>query len=164
MVGAATGRGEAAGRLVDDFNAYAARAGAEQDAAHFQASIVQLTENSLRIYGADNFAASVMIDFGVDRPQAQRFTDKPYVEVGTSDLDTADFRAADGDIVYLSFTSAKAKERAPEILYSDAWRQLSATRDNRVFAVNNEIWHLGQGIVAARAVVTDLRWVNAAIN
>ncbi|NBQ42682.1 MAG: ABC transporter substrate-binding protein, partial [Mycobacteriaceae bacterium] len=75
-----------------------------------------------------------------------------------------DFSAADGDIVYLSFDSPAARERAPEILGSDAWRALSANRDNRVFAVNNEVWHTGQGLIAARGILEDLRWLNAPIN
>ena len=166
-VGAATGRFDAAAALIDDFTAAADKTGAENDAAHFQASVVQLTEDTLRIYGADNFPASVLSDVGVDRPAAQRFTDKPYVEVGVSDTDlgnSPDFSNADGDIVYVSFSSPEAKDRAPAVLDSDAWRKLSAAKDNRVFAVNNEVWQTGQGIVAARGILADLRWVNAPIN
>ena len=32
-------------------------------------------------------AAGVLADVGVDRPAAQRFTDKPYVEIGITDAD-----------------------------------------------------------------------------
>ena len=128
---------------------------------HFQASVVQLTESALRVWGAQNFPASVLAAVGVDRPAAQRFTDTPYVEIG---IDDADFSAADGDIVYLSFASAAAKDRAPALLESDAWRALSANRDNRVFVVNNEVWQTGEGLVAARGIVEDLRWLNAPIN
>ena len=119
----------------------------------------------MRIYGADNFPASVLTDVSADRPASQRFTDKPYVEIGTTDMDgSPDFSIADGDIVYVSFSSPAAKDRAAEVLGSDAWRDLSATRDNRVYIVNNEVWQTGQGIVAARGVLADLRWVNAPIN
>lgn len=164
LVGAATARADAANGLVDGFNAFAAKAGADNDAAHFQASVVQLTDNTARIYGAANFPASVLTDVGVDRPASQRFTDKPYIEIGTSDLGDADFSAADADVVYVSFASQAAKERAQEILQSDAWRRLSANRDNRVFIVNNEVWQTGEGIVAARGIVADLKFLNAPIN
>jgi iron complex transport system substrate-binding protein len=127
--------------------------------------VVQLTENTLRVYGADNFPATVLTAVGLDRPAAQRFTDQPYVEVGTTDLDSSpDFSIADADIVYVSFASPAAKDRAPEVLGSDAWRALSANKDNRVFIVNNEVWQTGQGIVAARGILADLRFVNAPIN
>ena len=161
LVGAATGRFGAADGLIAGFAEQARKAGESNDATHFQASVVQLTDSALRVFGAQNFAASVLSAVGVDRPAAQRFTDKPYVEIG---LDDADFSAADGDIVYLSFASPAAKDRAPALLESDAWRALSANRDNRVFVVNNEVWQTGQGVVAARGIVEDLRWLNAPIN
>ncbi|OLT97795.1 iron-siderophore ABC transporter substrate-binding protein [Mycobacterium syngnathidarum] len=160
-VGEATGRAEAAADLIAKFDDAARDTGAQNDAAHFQASVVQLTENSVRVYGADTFAGSVLAAVGLDRPAAQRFTDKPYVELGTTD---ADYRIADADIVYVSFASSAARDHAPKILHSTAWRDLSAAKDNRVFVVNNEVWQTGQNIVAARGILDDLRWVNAPIN
>jgi iron complex transport system substrate-binding protein len=166
-VGAATWRADAASGLVDDFTAAAKKAGADNDAAHFQASVVQLTDKTMRVFGPASFPGSVLTDVGVDRPAAQRFTDKQYVEVGTTkeDLDSApDFSIADGDIVYVSFASPAAKDRAAEVMDSDAWKKLSANKDNRVFVVNNEVWQTGEGIVAARGMLADLRWLNAPIN
>ncbi len=164
IVGVATGRGDAANQLLDGFNADADKMGAQIDAAHFQASVVQLSENTVRVYGTDDFAASVLASVGVDRPAAQRFSDRPFQEIGTTDLKDADFASADGDIVYVSFDSPAAKERAGTVLDSDAWRELSASQDNRVFIVNNEVWQTGEGIVAARGVLDDLRRLNAPIN
>ncbi|HEV7421594.1 MAG TPA: iron-siderophore ABC transporter substrate-binding protein [Mycobacterium sp.] len=166
-VGAATGRADAANRLVDGFVQDADKTGVQNDATHFQASVVRLTENTMRVYGVDDFPGSVLAAVGVDRPAAQRFTDKPYVEIGISDADmenSPDFSAADGDVVYVSFDSPAAKQRAATVLGGDAWRKLSATRDNRVFVVNDEVWQTGEGIVAARGVLDDLRWLNAPIN
>jgi len=128
---------------------------------------VQFTDTTMRVFGVDNFAGAVLADVGVDRPAAQRFTDKPYIEVGITDEDlgnSPDFSIAEGDVVYVSFATAEARERAPKVMDSDAWRRLSANRDNRVFAVNNEVWQTGEGIVAARGVLADLRWVNSPIN
>jgi len=161
LIGAATGRARAADELIGGFVDAAKTAGAANDATHFQASVVQLTDTTLRVWGADNFPASVLAAVGVDRPAAQRFTDQPYLEIG---LDEPDFSAADGDIVYLSFASPRARDRAPAVLESDAWRRLSANRDNRVFVVNNEVWQTGQGLIAARGIIDDLRWLNAPIN
>ena len=165
-VGAATGRAAAAQDLITAFEDQAGQTAVAADAAHYQASIVQLTEKTVRIYGADNFPASVLAQIGIDRPAAQRFTDRPYIEIGSTakELADADFSAADADIIYLSFDSAAARDRADAVLDSPAWRKLSANRDNRVFAVNNEVWQTGQGLVAARGILDDLRWINAPIN
>jgi iron complex transport system substrate-binding protein len=167
IVGAATGRFEAINGLIDGFVERARQVGAAIDAPHFQASVVQFTDSTMRVFGANTFPGSVLTAVGVDRPAAQRFTDKPYIEIGISDADlgqSPDLSAADGDIIYLSFASPEAKSRAPKMLDSPAWRKLSANRDNRVFVVNNEIWQTGQGIVAARGILDDLRWLNAPIN
>ncbi|SEH87454.1 iron complex transport system substrate-binding protein [Mycolicibacterium rutilum] len=166
-VGAATGRQDAATGLIEGFDRAADRIGADNDATHFQASVVEFTDTTMRVYGADTFPGRVLADVGVDRPAAQRFTDKPYIEVGVTDIDLADspdLSAADGDIVYVSFASPEARDRAPAVMESDAWKKLSATRDNRVFAVNNEVWQTGEGIVAARGILADLQWINAPIN
>jgi len=161
LIGAATGRTRATDELIARFAERARSAGAANDAVHFQASVVQLTESTLRVWGAENFPASVLAAVGVDRPAAQRFTDRPFLEI---DLTDTDLSAADGDIVYLSFASPAAKDRAPALLESEAWRKLSANRDNRVFVVNNEVWQTGQGLIAARGIIDDLRWLNAPIN
>src|SRR5215212_99254 len=123
-VGAATGRLDAANGLVDGFERDADKAGADNDATHFQASVVQFTDTTMRVYGVDTFPGSVLAAVGADRPAAQRFTDKPYIEIGITEADmddSPDFSAADGDIVYISFASAAAKDRASAVLGSDAW-------------------------------------------
>jgi iron complex transport system substrate-binding protein len=159
-VGAATGRAAAAEALIAEFTDQAREVGATNDARHYQVSVVQLTDTTLRVYGAANFPADIIAAIGADRPAAQRFTDTPFQEVGFDD----DFAAADGDLIYVSFASPAARERATEIMNSDAWRALSAAQDNRVYVVNNEIWQTGQGLIAARGVLEDLRFVNSPVN
>jgi iron complex transport system substrate-binding protein len=166
-VGAATARSAAVDGLISGFTQRATQIGASHDASHFQASVVQLTANSLRIYGANNFPATVLGAVGVERPAAQRFTDKPYIEIGATDADLAkapDFSAAEGDVVYMSCATREAVDRAATFLDSAPWRKLSANRDNRVYVVNDEVWQTGEGVIAARGIVDDLRLVNAAIN
>lgn len=166
-VGAATSRGGAADALLNGFLQRASDIGARHDASHFQASIVQLTTDKIRVYGTNNFPASVLGAVGVDRPAAQRFTDKPYIEIGATDGDLAknpDLSAADADVIYLSCASPAAAQRAATVLDSNPWRKLSANHDNRVYVVNDEVWQAGEGLVAARGIVDDLRLVNAPIN
>jgi iron complex transport system substrate-binding protein len=56
------------------------------------------------------------------------------------------------------------RDNASKVLESDAWRRLSAVRDGRVYAVNDEVWQTGEGIIAARGILDDLRTLNAPIN
>ncbi|HWF30711.1 MAG TPA: iron-siderophore ABC transporter substrate-binding protein [Mycobacterium sp.] len=166
-VGGATARGAAVDGLINSFTQRATQIGGSHDAPHFQASIVQLTTSSVRVYGSNNFPASVLTAVGVDRPAAQRFTDKAYIEIGATDADLAkvpNFSAADADVIYVSCATPAAADRAATILNSDSWRKLSANHDNRVYVVNDEVWQTGEGVLAARGIVDDLRMVNAAIN
>jgi len=166
-VGAATARGAATAALLTGFSQRATEISARHDASHFQASIVQLTVSTIRVYGTNNFPASVLGAVGVDRPAAQRFTDKPYIEMGATDADLAknpDYSVADADVVYFSCATPAAAERAATVLDSNPWRKLSANRDNRVYVVNDEVWQTGEGVVAARGIIDDLRLVNAPIN
>ncbi|WP_139830477.1 iron-siderophore ABC transporter substrate-binding protein [Mycobacterium paraense] len=166
-VGAATARTAATDALINGFTQRATQIGGSHDASHFQASIVQLTTSAIRVYGARNFPASVLGAVGVDRPAAQRFTDKPYLEIPATDADLAknpDLSAADADVVYMSCATPAAADRAATVLDSNPWRKLSANRDNRVYIVNDEVWQTGEGVIAARGIVDDLRLVNAPIN
>lgn len=158
-VGAATGRAGTAESLLAGFTARADEIGALNDARHFQVSVVQLSDTAVRVYGTANFPGSVLAAIGADRPPSQRFADQPYVEIGDSDLSQAD-----GDVIFVSFGSPAAKDRAPEFMGSKAWRSLSAARDNRVYVVNNEVWQTGQGLIAARGMLDDLRFVNSPLN
>jgi iron complex transport system substrate-binding protein len=67
-------------------------------------------------------------------------------------------------VVFVSFGTSAARERAREVLDSEAWRRLSASKDGRVFVVNDEVWQSGEGIVAARGMLPDLRFVNSPVN
>ncbi|HEX7322945.1 MAG TPA: iron-siderophore ABC transporter substrate-binding protein [Mycobacterium sp.] len=166
-VGAATGRTDTADDVINRFADFATETGAAHDATHFQASVVMLTKDTMQVYGAANFPATVLKAVGLDRPASQRFTDKPYLEVGTTNADLAgkaDFSAADADVIYVSFASPEARERGATVLDSGPWRKLSANRDNRVFVVNNAIWQTGEGPIAAHGIVDDLQWVDAPIN
>ena len=76
-------------------------------------------------------------------------------------------RPAYGDLIGKTVSVAEIceiRDRAATILDSNPWRKLSANRDNRVYIVNNEIWQAGEGLIAARGIVDDLRLVNAPIN
>ena len=165
-MGEATARSDAAGGLIDGFITKAHDDGAAHDATHYQVSIVQFTENTVRVYGADNFPASVLTTVGVDRPAAQRFTDKPYIEVGSTEanLAHADFSAADAD-----WCMCRSIRRRPKIAPP---RCSTAIRGagSRPTATIGSSWSTtrfgrpAEGLIAARGVIDDLRFVNAPIN
>lgn len=147
--GAALGRSGAARQALDAYTADAARIGAELDARQTQASVVRFGSDSLAITGPGSFSGQVLADAGVQRPPSQR------LEVAAEDIE--DLGRAEGDLIYVSFDGPAGLEHGKSVMDSDAWYALGAVPDNRVFAVDDDIWNGGNGIVAARAVLADLQ-------
>lgn len=150
--GRALGRSGAAQQALDAYTADAARIGTEINARQTQASVVRFGPDTAAVEGPGSFAGQVLADVGVQRPAVQR------IETASRDLaDLGGLPAAEGDLIYVSFDGPDGLEHGTSVMESDAWYDLGAVADNRTFAVDDEIWHAGHGLVAARAVVTDLQ-------
>lgn len=147
-VGAAgLGRGGAAIKAVEDYQVAARDVGAALASEQTQASIVRFTADSISVQGPGSFTGQVLADAGVRRP--------PYQREGSFDLAADDLKRAEGDIIYVSFAGDDGKNHGIDVMESDEWEDLGATKDKRVFAVDDTIWS-GSGLVAARAILTDL--------
>ncbi|MFC8527073.1 ABC transporter substrate-binding protein [Nocardia sp. NPDC057227] len=152
FVGLAAGlaRAEVAEAALAGYRADAPAIGAEPAvaAAQSQASVIRFGADSITVQGTDTFAGGVLTDIGVRRPQNQRgasFT------VGADDLDQVE-----GDVIFVLFDGEAGREYGESVLRSSAWKELGAATDQRVFAVEDSVWH-GSGLVAARALLTDVR-------
>ncbi|MEE2034642.1 ABC transporter substrate-binding protein, partial [Rhodococcus chondri] len=153
-VGEALGRTGAAQRALDEYSAQARDLGRELVAWQTQASLVRFTADGPEIEGTTSFAGQVLADVGAARPPAQRFgvvdgrTAKP--------IDTENPVAADGDVIFVRFEGVDGLERGTEYMNSDAWLDLGAVADGRLFSTADDVWST-PGPVAARAILTDLR-------
>lgn len=118
-------------------------------AAHLtQASLVRFTADGSHALGNETFAAQVLADVGAYRPTAQR--ERSF------ELDESDLERAEGDLIYVMFAGADGREHGESVMRSDEWKELGAVTDNRVFAVDDALWHT-TGLTAARAVLDDIR-------
>lgn len=147
--GEALGRSGAARQALDAYTTDAARIGNELGARQTQASVVRFDADSLAIMGPGSFSGQVLADAGVQRPPTQR------LEVASEDVD--DLGRAEGDLIYVGFDGPAGLEHGKSVMDSDDWYALGAVPDKRVFAVDDEIWNGGNGVVAARAVLADLQ-------
>ncbi|WP_067658427.1 ABC transporter substrate-binding protein [Nocardia harenae] len=152
FVGLAAGlaRAGAAEAVLAEYRADAPAIGAEPAvaAAQSQASVVRFGADSITVLGTDSFAGGVLTDIGVRRPQNQR---------GASFTVPADeLERVEGDVIFVLFDGEAGREYGESVLRSDAWKELGAASDQRVFAVEDAVWH-GSGPTAARAVLTDVR-------
>ncbi len=150
--GKALGRSGAARQALDAYTADAARIGTEINARQTQASVIRFRSDAAAIEGPGSFSGQVLADANVQRPPYQR------IEVASKDIDDlGGLSAAEGDLIYVSFDGPGGLEYGTSVMESDAWYNLGAVTDSRVFAVDDEVWNAGNGVVAARAVLTDLQ-------
>ncbi len=147
VLAAALGRPAAAERALQDYRAAARDAGVAMFANQTQASVVTFTSDGESVQGITSFPGRVLGDVGVQRPPAQR--------AGSFDLDPGRQAAAEGDVIFVSFAPG-GRAHGADVMQSEAWKDLSAAGDKRVWVVDDAIWH-GAGIVAAHALLDDLR-------
>ena len=147
LVATALGRRDAATRALADYRTAAADTGIRLDASRTEASVVRFGPDDAQILGYDSFAGQVLIDVGVRRPGPQQGP--------TTELSTDDVSAADGDLIYVLFDGADGVTHGTSVMNTDGWLDLGAVIDSRVFGADDSVWS-GDGIVAARTVLTDL--------
>ncbi|WP_433732790.1 ABC transporter substrate-binding protein [Nocardia sp. CA-129566] len=145
---AGLGRRGAAVTALENYRAEARETGNVLAASQSQASAVRFTADQMQVQGSNSFAGQVLADVGVQRPTAQR---------GTSfDVTDKDLIKVEGDIIYVIFAGESGERYGRTVLRGDAWKDLGAATDKRVFAVDDTVWH-GDGLTAARALLADLR-------
>ncbi|MDS1114462.1 ABC transporter substrate-binding protein [Gordonia westfalica] len=146
----ALGRGEAGQQRLAEFRTEAAKTGKRMDAAHSQVSLVRFGEDSETIAGMNTFAGQILGEIGVQRPGPQRVPDSFPVT-------SANFRDAEGDLIYVSFEGEKGQKHGEEVLLSDEWLGLGASMWKRVLAVDDAVWYDSSGLAAAWLVLNDVK-------
>lgn len=145
---AALGRGQSAFDALAAFSADAEQTGRDVDASQTQASVIRFLPDTIRADGTDSFAGEVLDEVGVRRPPNQRG--------GAVDISPDDLTAAEGDIVYVRFDGSAGEEHGTSIMKSGGWEDLGSSIDGRIFVVNDTVWS-GSGVIAARAILADIR-------
>ncbi|MBF6214702.1 ABC transporter substrate-binding protein [Nocardia puris] len=114
-----------------------------------EASVVRITADTVQVQGDNSFAGQVLADVGVRRPAAQR---RASFDVQPGAYATE----VEGDLVYVILAGPEGTEYGERVMRGDEWKDLGASTDRRVFAVEDHVWR-GDGLTAARALLTDLR-------
>ncbi|KAF0965424.1 iron-siderophore ABC transporter substrate-binding protein [Rhodococcus sp. T7] len=151
LAGNALGRADAATAALEQYQQDAQQLGIDIDAAQTQASVVRFDADSMEVEGPATFAGQVLTDAGVRRPAYQNLDG-----VVTEPISEADIDQAEGDLIYAVLDGKDGTAHAEDVMSGEAWEDLGAAGDKRVFAVEGDVWG-GNGVVAARAMLTDLR-------
>ncbi|MCE3551006.1 iron-siderophore ABC transporter substrate-binding protein [Pseudonocardia sp. RS11V-5] len=157
------GRAEQAQRWLDAYHADAAALGDGLDgglgggvdgrvdggvASRPTVSLLRVTADRIRVFGVASFTGSVAEDAGLPRPPSQTFAKT------SEDISTEQLARADGGHVFYGVQGGEGA--APELLGGPLWRSVPAVAEGRATAVDDDVWYLNAGPVAARQVLAGL--------
>ncbi|MGW7052139.1 ABC transporter substrate-binding protein [Streptomyces sp. NPDC054887] len=156
----ALGKKAEAKRIVADYTADAREVtdaiGGKDEAAKTKVNVVRFIEGAdIRIYGRQNYIATVLADVGLGRPAiADRAEDGFSYDVSPEKINLA---GEDADVVFHSTYGDPKKAKATRTLGSGLWKNMPAAKAGKVFAVDDELWIQGIGYTAATRILDELR-------
>lgn len=140
LVAHALGRAQQAQRLLDAFHNNAAALGT-RPATKPTVSFLRITSGRMRVFGVPSFTGSIAEDAGLPRPPSQTFG------ATSQDISREELAKADGGRIFYGVQGG-----ASDLLTSELWKPLST----HATAVDDDIWYLNAGPVAARLVLDGL--------
>ncbi|MEU9763702.1 iron-siderophore ABC transporter substrate-binding protein [Streptomyces sp. NPDC047987] len=128
--------------------------GGKEKAAATEVNFVRFVEGSdIRIYGKQNYIGSILADLGLGRPA---ITDK--AKDGFSyDVSPEKIDLADADVIFTSTYGSPEKAGTTKTMNSGLWKGLKASKDGKVFEVDDRLWIAGIGYTAADQILDELR-------
>lgn len=151
--GKAVARGEAAAKLMADYDGATATMKSKVDAAR-TLSVTRFMGEDLRVYGPDSFVGQVLADSGVSRPEPQQLNgkeDRRFTKVSTEDLSVTD-----GQLMAVCAYGQAGRDKAAEVMGSPLWSNQQVVKSGNVWSVSDAVWMTGIGVVGAKGVLTDL--------
>ncbi|WP_052440568.1 ABC transporter substrate-binding protein [Streptacidiphilus anmyonensis] len=118
-----------------------------------QISVVRFVQGQdPSVVAARSYLGVLLADVQLGRPAAQNAQTDAVAVATTDKLD-----AMDGTTIFYSTYGDPAKAHTDEVLNSDAWKNLSAVKAGRAYAVDDELWNQGVGYFGADLILAQLR-------
>ncbi len=151
LAGQALGKKDEAETVLADYKRQAQALGRSVgDPARLEVSMARFLSDSIRLYGEGSFIGTILEDAGFSRPAVQQ-VDKTFVEVSREQISQAD-----GDVIFYGAYGPAGKAQQEQLTAAPLWQNLSAVRAGKAYEVNDDVWYLGIGPIAADLVLTDL--------
>ncbi|WP_223198996.1 ABC transporter substrate-binding protein [Solihabitans fulvus] len=150
---AALDKSAQADQLLGDYTRHATRTGdavAAKLGTRPTISMVRFMPGKIRLYADKSFIGTILADAKLPRPQSQQVDDLA-VEISTEQVGKAD-----ADWIFVGSYGDPAKTAQQSVQGGPLWQQLGAVKSGHAKTVNDEVWYLGLGVLAAEAVLTDL--------
>jgi iron complex transport system substrate-binding protein len=151
LVGESLGRPDAGERLLDDYDARAERVRRRLPAARgTKVSLVRTQRDGVRAFSRHSFAGSIVGDLGFSQPGAQN-SDRTSVTISPARIPSLD-----ADYIFLGRAPGDASVYR-RLTADPRWKRLRAVRAGHVVMVPDDVWFVGQGVLASRLVLRDLQ-------
>ncbi|WP_406453192.1 iron-siderophore ABC transporter substrate-binding protein [Streptomyces sp. NBC_00876] len=154
----ALGKQAEAKKVVAAYDAHVAKVteaiGGKEKAAATDVNFVRFVEGAdIRIYGKQNYIGSILADLGMGRPA---ITDK--AKDGFSyDVSPEKIDLADADVVFTSTYGDPDKAGTTKTMQSGLWKGLTASKNGKVFKVDDRLWIAGIGYTAAGQILDEFQ-------
>ncbi|MER5499408.1 MULTISPECIES: iron-siderophore ABC transporter substrate-binding protein [unclassified Streptomyces] len=154
----ALGKQAEAKKVLAEYDAHVAKVteaiGGKEKAAGTEVNFVRFVEGAdIRIYGKQNYIGSILADLGLGRPA---ITDK--AKDGFSyDVSPEKIDLADADVIFTSTYGDPGKAGTTKTMNSGLWKGLTASRNGKVFKVDDRLWIAGIGYTAAGKILDELQ-------
>ncbi|WLQ41567.1 iron-siderophore ABC transporter substrate-binding protein [Streptomyces laculatispora] len=154
----ALGKQAEAKKVIASYDAHVAKVtaaiGGRKKAAATDVNFVRFVEGAdIRIYGKQNYIGSILADLGMGRPA---ITDK--AKDGFSyDVSPEKIDLADADAVFTSTYGDPDKAGTTRTMRSGLWKGLKASKDGKVFKVDDRLWIAGIGYTAADRILDEFQ-------
>lgn len=119
----------------------------------FSVSILNFREDHARIYVTDSFAGLVLSELGFARPESQQGFDEPVVKL----TDKESIPQMNADVFYMFMNDEEAVQKNfEEWTNHPLWKNLDAVKADQVYRVDEIIWNMGGGMLAANLMLDDI--------
>ena len=148
----ALGKEEDADELLAAYEQEAADLGESlEDAAGTTVSPLRFVAGTIRAYQAQSFIGTVLADIGLDQVEL------PTGEVATfAELSAEELTRGDADIVLYSSYGPAEESGEAAVVAGPLWPRLEAVQSGRAYAVEDDVFFTGIGLMAATLMVEDL--------
>lgn len=120
-----------------------------------EASMVRFSPKHVRLYRT-GFPGVVLKDAGFKRPASQQ-PDPENAPYGITNISEERIPDMDGDMIFVMISKGEKGEEVKKTWEKNPlWGNLEAVKNDKVYTVNEQVWNLGGGLLAAHAMLDDL--------
>nr|WP_316529161.1 iron-siderophore ABC transporter substrate-binding protein [Kitasatospora sp. K002] len=136
---------------LDAYQAAAAAIGAKLGDKRPGITPLRFMPGRTRLYAELSFIGTILTDVPLPQPEIERVKELA-VEVSPEQIDKAD-----ADWIFYGVYGSPSSTNQDAVLGGALWKTLGAVKSGQARPVSDETWFLGLGVMAANAVLADLK-------